>query len=293
MATTDLAALPKLMNVSLQDWLEERNMHPQAYDYIKNLAGSQTANNVPAITPAGDFLGYQAIAGDIRMNLVTGSVGTIAQPGITAIPLAMEECLNANGGEVRRNTPVEQTIIENGRVKGVVVRTKKGFETIYADKVICNVPPRHIHTVIHPRHFPRSWTNAIRRFWTPGLLSAIVGVKRNLWEEKGIDERSFIYMPGCISKDEGFAGGAMDVVMASTVSWAKDSISRPSLSSTPGRGPDGLHDFNFSLPQLDYEMRNPENVKRLTEFCENWFKSYFPSWKEDVIFWMWTPADRA
>jgi len=293
MATTDLASLPKLMDISLQDWLEQRNMHPQAYDYIKNLAGSQTANNVPAITPAGDFLGYQAIAKDIRMNLVSGSVGTIAQPGITAIPLAMEECLVANGGEVRRNTPVEQTIIENGRVKGVVVRTNKGFEWLYADKIICNVPPKHIHTVIHPRHFPRTWMNAIRKYWTPGLLSCTIGLRRNIWEEKGIDERSFIYMPGCIRKEEGFEGGAMDVVMWNMASCARDSVARASLCDKQGRAPDGLTDFLFSLPQLDYEMRNPENVKRLTGFCESWFKRFFPSWKEDVIFWMWTPGERA
>jgi phytoene dehydrogenase-like protein len=293
MATTDLAALPKLMNVSLQDWLEERDMHPEAYDYIKNLAGSQTANNVPAITPAGDFLGYQAIARYIKMNLVTGSVGTISQPGITAIPLAMEECLNANGGEVRRSCPVEHTIIERERVKGVIVRTKRGFETIFADKIICNVPPKMIHSVIHPRHFDQEWVGTIQSFWNPGLLSAMIGLKRNVWEEKGIEERSFIYMPGCIRKEEGFEGGAMDVVMWNMVSSAGDSIARPSVCDKPGRAPEGKRDFCFSMPLLGYEMRNPEKVKRLTSFCERWFKRFFPSWKEDVEFWIWTPCDRA
>lgn len=293
MATTDLGALPKLMNISLQEWLEKRHMHPEAYEYIKVLAGSQTANNVPAITPAGDFLGYQAIARDIKMNLVTGSVGTIAQPGISAIPLAMEECLNAHGGEVRRNTPVEQTIIEKGGIKGVIVRTKRGFETLYADTVICNLPPKHIHTVIHMRHFPYEFLKFLRKHWTPGLLSSIVALKRDIWADKGIEERSFIYMPGVIREEEGFEGGAMDVVMANPAAWGRGSISRPSLSTVPGRAPEGKSEMCFSLPQLDYEMRNPENVKRLTEFCEAWFKRFFPSWKEDVEFWIWTPCDRA
>ena len=293
MATTDLGALSKYMSISLQDFLEAREMHHEAYDFIKNLAGSQTANNVPGITPAGDFLGYQAMARDIGMNLVTGSVGTIAQPGITAIPLAMEECLADHGGEVRRNTPVEQTIIEKQRVKGVVIRAKNGPESIYADKVICNLPPKCIHSVIHPRHFDQEFVLSLRKFWTPGLLSAIIGLKRNLWEQKGIDERSFIFMPGCIRKEEGFQGGAMDVVIWNQASSAEGSISRPSLSKRPGRAPEGKRDFCFSMPLLDWEMRNPDRVKRLTAFCENWFKSYFPSWKEDVEFWMWTPCDRA
>jgi len=294
MATTDLGALPKLMDLPLQKWLEDRNMHKEAYDWIKNLIGSQTANNVPSITPAGDFLGYQAIAGDIKMNLVDGSVATISQPGITAIPLAFEECLNAKGGEVWRNSPVVQTIIENGIVRGVVVRKGNGFETIKADKVICNVPPMGIHSVIHPRHFDQKWINSLfKRFWNPGLLSAMIGLKRDIWAEKGIDERSFTFMPACISEYEGFEGGAMDVVMWNMASCAKDSISRPSLSDTPGRAPDGKRDFCFSLPQLGHEMRNPANVKRLTEFCENFFKKFWPSWQEDVEFWMWTPCDRA
>lgn len=294
MATTDLGALPKLMDISLQKWMEDRQMHPEAYNYIKNLAGSQTANNVPSITPAGDFLGYQAIASDIKMNLVSGSVATISQPGITSIPLAFEECLNANGGEVRRNTPVVQTIIENQRVQGVVVRNKNGFETIKADKVICNVPPMAIHSVIHPRHFDQKWISTIhKKYWNPGLLSAMIGLKRDIWKEKGIDERSFIFMPACISKYEGFEGGAMDVVIWNMASCAKESISRESLSDKPGRAPEGKRDFCFSLPQLGHEMRNPGNVKRLTEFCENWFKKFWPSWKEDVEFWLWTPCDRA
>ncbi|MCF8025689.1 MAG: FAD-dependent oxidoreductase [Desulfobacteraceae bacterium] len=294
MATTDLGALPKLMDVPLQKWLEDRNMHQEAYDWIKNLIGSQTANNVPAKTPAGDFLGYQAIAGDIKMNLVDGSVATISQPGITAIPLAFEESLNANGGEVWRNSPVVQTIIENERVKGVVVRTKNGFETIKADRVICNVPPMGIHSVIHPRHFDQKWVRKIhKRFWNPGLLSAIIGLKRDIWAEKGIDERSFVFMPACISEYEGFEGGAMDVVMWNMASCAKDSVARPSLSKKPGRAPEGKRDFCFSLPQLGHEMRTPANVKRLTEFCEKWFKRFWPNWKEDVEFWIWTPCDRA
>lgn len=294
MAMTDYAALKPLMNISLYDFLAQRDIGDVAYAYIKNLAGSQTANNVPEITPAGDFLGYQAMARDIKMNLVDGSVGTISNPGITAIPLAMEECLNANGGKVLRNTPVEQTIIENGRVKGVIIRTKKGFETVYADKVICNIPPMGIFSVIHPRHFDQEFVKTIRtKFWTPGLLSAIIGLKRDIWAEKGIDERSFIYMPDVIGKEEGFEGGAMDVVMWNMASCAVGSVARPSICKESGRAPDGERDFCFSLPQLGYEMRNPNNVKRLTGFCENWFKKMFPSWKEDTKFFIWTPCDVA
>ena len=79
-------------------------MHPEAYDYIKVLAASQTAQAEPMMTPTGDFLGYMAIAGQIRMNLVSGSVATADEPGGIAIPQQFEKVVLAHGGTVLRST---------------------------------------------------------------------------------------------------------------------------------------------------------------------------------------------
>ncbi|MGB9903170.1 MAG: phytoene desaturase family protein [Desulfotomaculales bacterium] len=292
MGRMDLAEAAAQMNISLQEWLDKRGFHPEAYDYIKVLASSQTAQAEPAMTPAGDFLGYMAIQRDIKMNLVTGSVGTVANPGCIAIPLAMEECLVENGGEVLRNTPVDQVIIEGGRAKGVIVRTKSGTETIYADAVVCNIPPKNIFSVLHRRHFPADWVKTIEtEFWSPGLLSGLVGLKRDVWAEKGIDERSFIYMPGVI-RHEGYIG-CVDIVMWNMVSSARGSVSKPGLADKAGRGPDGMRDFVFSVALTDAEMRNPQKVKRCIEWCETWARRTFPTWEEDVLFSLWTPSDEA
>jgi hypothetical protein len=80
MGRTTFEDMARLMRTPLEDWLRERDMHPEAYDYIKVLAASQTAQAEPAMTPAGDFLGYMAIARPIGMNLVTGSVATADEP---------------------------------------------------------------------------------------------------------------------------------------------------------------------------------------------------------------------
>lgn len=281
------------MNVSLQEWLDKRELHPEAYDYIKVLAASQTAQAEPAMTPAGDFLGYMAIQRDIKMNLVTGSVGTVGNPGCMAIPLAMEECIVENGGEVRRGTPVESVIIEKGRVKGVVIRARDGAETIESDVVICNIPPKHIFRVLHPRHFPADWVKRITaEFWSPGLLSAFGGLKRNIWADRGIEERSFIYMPGVI-RNEGYLG-CVDMVMWNMASSSRDSVAKPNLSTEKGRAPAGKGDFIFSTALTDEEMRNPQKVNRVIGFCEDWFKRTFPgAWENDLEFMIWTPSDEA
>jgi phytoene dehydrogenase-like protein len=270
------------MDMDVQTWLEERGLteNEEAYDYIKVVMACQNAMAEPRMAPAGDFLGYMAMARDIGMNLHSGSVATMGEPGCMAIPLAMERALNGAGGKIRRATPVEEIIIEDGKARGVSIRNKEGgFDFIEADKVICNIPPKHIFNVLHPRHFPQEWVDLLQtKFWSPGLLSAFIGIKNNVWEPFGIDERSFIWMPGII-KHEGYIG-AVDMVMWNMAACAK-------------RGPEGKRDFIFSTALTDKEMRNPKKVMRIIHFCMDWFKRTFKDWEENVEFVLWTPSDEA
>jgi phytoene dehydrogenase-like protein len=270
------------MNMDVQTWLEERGLtkNEEAYDYIKVVMACQNAMAEPRMAPAGDFLGYMAMARDIKMNLHSGSVATVAEPGCMAIPLEMEKALKEGGGEVLRKTPVEEVIIEDGIARGVIIRNQSGdFESLAADTVICNIPPKHIFNVLHPRHFPAEWVDLLQqKFWSPGLLSAFIGMKNNVWEEYGVDERSFIWMPGII-KHEGFIG-AVDMVMWNMAACAK-------------RAPEGKRDFIFSTALTDKEMRDPKKVMRVINYCMDWFKKTFKGYKENVEFVIWTPSDEA
>jgi phytoene dehydrogenase-like protein len=270
------------MEMDVQTWLEERGLtkNEEAYDYIKVVMACQNAMAEPKMAPAGDFLGYMAMARDIRMNLHSGSVATISEPGCMAIPLAMEQALNDAGGEIMRATPVEEIIVEGGKARGVIIRNRKGeFETIECNTVVCNIPPKHIFNVLHPRHFPAEWVDLLQnRFWSAGLLSAFIGIKDNVWAQYEVDERSFIWMPGII-KHEGFIG-AVDMVMWSMAACAK-------------RAPEGKRDFLFSTALTDKEMRNPRKVMRVINYCMDWFKRSFKGWKENVEFVLWTPSDEA
>ncbi len=278
MATTTPAEMATLMETPLSDWLEERNLHPEAYDYIKVLAASQTAMADPAMTPTGDFLGYMMAARPIGMNLITGSVATVAEPGPIAIPKAMEKALLEAGGEVRRSTTVTDVLIEDGRVTGVEIRTADGVGTITAGTVICTIPPKYIFNVLPRSAFPEAWSELLTtKFWGAGLLSAYIALKRDVWADHGIDERSFIYMPDILS--EGYVG-AVDMVMAVMSPWGQ-------------RAPAGRRDFVFSTALIDTEMRDPEKVRNVTDWCDNWFRETFPTWEEDMEFCIWTPSPEA
>ncbi len=282
MSTLTMEECSAAMNTDVQTWLEERNLteNEEAYDYIKVVMACQNAMAEPKMAPAGDFLGYMAMARDIGMNLHSGSVATVAEPGCMAIPLAMEEAINEAGGKILRSTPVEEIIVEDGKVRGVILRNKEGeFETLEAETVICNIPPKHIFNVIHPRHFPSEWVDLLQnKFWSPGLLSAFIGIKNNVWEEFEVNEKSFIWMPGII-KDEGYIG-AVDMVMWNMAACAK-------------RAPEGKRDFIFSTALTDKEMRNPQKVMRVINFCMDWFKKTFKGFDENVEFVLWTPSDEA
>ncbi len=288
MAQTSFEDMARLMKTPLQSWLEQRNMHPEAYHYIKVLAASQTAQAEPAMTPAGDFLGYMAIAGKIRMNLVSGSVATADEPGCIAIPMQFEKVVLANNGEVLRNTPVKEVLIENGRAVGV--RIKSGDNdydeerVIRAKNIICTIPPKYIFRVLPRNAFPSDWVDTLeQKFWGAGLLTGYCGTKRPLLPQIGIDEGSFVYMPGITRPDEGFIG-VVDMVMSDFTAWN---------NGTAKRAPQGKRDYTFSTALTDGEMRNPDRVNRVIELCEDWARATFPSFDEDVEFMLWTPSPEA
>jgi len=276
--------LAKLSRTKLQDWLEARGMHPEAYNYIKVLAASQTGQAEPRMTAASDFLGYMAMARGIKMNLVSGSVSTVDKPGTIAIPLAMEEAVVKNGGAVWRDTPVTEVIIEDGVVKGVKYKKDGEDHTLLADNVICTIPPKYAFQVLPKESFPADWVKFMKdEHWGIGLLTGWVGTKRSIIEDLGLDKRSFIYMPGITTEDEGFIG-VVDMVMCEFDAWA---------DGKSDRAPEGKTEYLFSTALTDKEMRDPERVNLVIERCEAWARANFPTWDEDVEFIIWTPSPEA
>lgn len=284
------------MNVSLQSWFERRDMHPEAYAYIKVLAASQTAQAEPAMTPAGDFLGYMMTAPRLGMNLVKGSVATADAPGCIAIPLAMESLLAAHGGEVWRNAAVRGVLVEGGRVRGVRVRWRDGGargagddaraveRTIRGARVICTMPPPYLFDVLPREAFPGRWVAQLtREFWGAGLLTGWCGMRRPQLPDIGLDAGSFVYMPGITRPDEGFIG-VVDMVMCDFAAWGDGSARR---------APRGKHDYYFSTALTDREMRDPARVGRVVQLCEDWARRTFTHWDEDCEFIMWTPSPEA
>ncbi len=295
MAMMTLGDIAQTAHMSFEQWIRARNVHPEAYDYIKVLAASQTGQADLNLTPAPDVIGHMAAAAPIKMNLVEGSCSTVANPGTIAFALLMEQVIKDNGGEVLRNAPVTEVIIENGVVKGATYQTAKGLETVTADRVICNVPSKQMLNVIHPRYFPQELVDSVQnKFWGAGMITGYGNMKSNIWADKGIEERSFIYMPDVIGTEEGYSG-CIDMVLWNLANCAEGSNSNPSLTSETGAAPKGKHGWIFSTAMTHEEMRTRQKVQRVVEWNENWWKRTFGAkkWASEMEFLMWMCTDHA
>lgn len=287
MASVTLEDIAANLRVSLQDWLGQRKLHPEAYDFLKVLAASQTCQAEPAMTPAGDFIGYMGVAPALGMNLVKGSVATPTRGGTMVIVQDFEKVVRAHGGEVLRSTAVREVLIEKGRVRGV--RIGSGDEdgdagsarTLLADRVICTLPPRQMFSVLPTEPFPSDWVETLRtKYWGAGLLTGWAVHTRNMLADVGIDPGSFVYMPAITRPEEGFIG-AVDMVMCTPSAWG---------DGDPGRGTDGRHEYIFSTALTDTEMRDPARVARVIRLCEGWAEASYPHWKDSLELIIWTPG---
>ncbi len=295
MALMSFDDVAQTAHMSFEEWLQARNVHKEAYDYIKVLAASQTGQADLNVTPAPDVLGHMCIANDIKMNLVTGSCATVANPGTISFALLMEDLLQENGGEIIRNAPVAEVIIEKGVVKGVTYQKGNGIETVYADRVICTIPSKQMLNVIHPRYFPQDLTERVQKeFWGAGMITGYGNMKSNVWAEKGIEERSFIYMPDVIGTEEGYSG-CIDMVLWNLASCARGSNSNPSLTNETGAAPEGKSGWIFSTAMTHEEMRNPHKVQRVVEWNEKWWKNTFGAnkWDSEMEYMLWMCTDHA
>jgi hypothetical protein len=119
-------------------------------------------------------------------------------------------------------------------------------------------------------------------------------MKSDIWAERGIEERSFIYMPDVIGAEEGYSG-CIDMVLWNLASCAQGSNANPSLTKETGSAPEGKHGWIFSTAMTHEEMRTPKKVSRVIEWNENWWKQTFgrAKWESEMDHLIWMCTDHA
>jgi hypothetical protein len=276
MATMSFGAIEKL-DGSLGQWLKEKNAGPEAYDFIKLLATSQMVLADPDLIPIVDYMKLPAIGKDIGMNLISGSAGAMGEPGFTDVAIKLAGLIKENGGAVLKDTPVEQVNIEGGRAKGISIRYKSAPELIEAPIVVCNIPIKHIFKVLPEQHFPGNFVKEIKEnYWGAGMVAALMGLKREIFEDKKINPRSFIFVP-CVIKDKRFRADVDFVI------WSSSNFAR--------RAPAGQHTLEVVVPLVDKDTHEKYKVDMVINEAWEFLRKNFPTIDEDRIFSIWTVSD--
>ncbi len=280
MALATPEQLKEWSKISLGDWMRERTSDQQVYEFIAAISAIHMVMGEPNMTPAGDFIQFMTNASKVGMNLISGSTGVVPKPGFIYLGELLAGLVKQNGGEILLNTPVKEVLISDHKVEGVRVIGQDGEMTFEADQVVCTALPKSMFNFISEANFPADFVDHImKEFWSPGMVTGYVGMKRNVLEVAGYNPKSWILIPSYIKSSEGFIG---DV----------DNISIIPSAFSPTLAPEGKSTFAFSIALTEPEILNDKKVQSVIDGALANVKKSFPSWDEDFEWALFTASSK-
>ena len=138
--------------------------------------------------------------------------------------------------------------------------------------------------MIPQKNFPADYVKEIKEdYYVPGLMTGFYFSHKHDWiREKGIDPRSFVYLPGVCTNRKGFEW--LDFVMCSLTWWGNVT-------------PSGLNMFLFSIPLINKKGYDQSHDKSQVDGCiqeaERFMDVNWPTWRKDILFKFWTNGPEA
>jgi phytoene dehydrogenase-like protein len=176
-AETSMEDMDKVYDIPLKDWLSARTQDEGVHDFFRMIAIVTFAGNTIEAISAGATLvllkeiaentkgfgnqgNYQLMAGGVHNTLIKGLFEFVKEKGI----------------EIRFNSIVRHTIIEDGKVRGVRVDAEEPLvpshfprtETLRAPIVVCTLPMWDVFKVISQDDLPFWYVDWIKRIQYKG-----------------------------------------------------------------------------------------------------------------------------
>lgn len=280
MALASPEQLKEWTKISLGDWLRQRTTDQDVYEFIAAISAIHMVMGEPDMTPAGDFIQFMTNASKIGMNLISGSTGVVPKPGFILLGEMLASFVKQSGGEILLDTKVKEVLIHNNKVSGVRVADANGESTYESECIVCTALPKSMFNFIPQSNFPAEFVNHIEKdFWSPGMVTGYVGMKKNMLEEAGLDPKAWILIPSYIKSTEGFIG---DV----------DNISIIPSAFSPTLAPEGKSTFAFSIALTEKEILNNEKVQKVIDGALANVRKVFPTWDEDTEWSIFTASSK-
>jgi phytoene dehydrogenase-like protein len=247
---------------------------------LASVASIHMVMGEPDMIPAGDFIRFMRTAGEIGMNLISGSTGIVPRPGFVHIGERIAERFRETGGTVRTGVTVEEVLLDRGKVVGVRARDRQGKKVFRAERVVCTVPVRKIWPFLPKKIFPSDLVTSVERdFFSVGMLTGYIGLKSNLLADAGINPKSWLLVPSLLKAEEGYIG---DV----------DIISIMPSNFEPSLAPQGKYTIAYSIALTEGELRDKARVDRVIDLGREIFHRTFPRMREDTLWEIWTFSDK-
>jgi phytoene dehydrogenase-like protein len=200
----DLASLD---DTPLRDWVERISAEPGIQMLFFYLGCATSVGNRFETYSTGEmiYILQEFLRAGRRLNELAG----VIRGGMKAILEPLARYIEAHGGEVRLNSPVESIEIRDGHAVGVnVERGERIFhsqildvETLEADFVVVTLPLWDLFSVLDESRLPRWWTDWVS--WLAGKVSYAWSVIYGL-DEPLFDLGTFRWAPNL--PRSGFSG---------------------------------------------------------------------------------------
>lgn len=165
--------------LTTKDWLSGYTRNETVHAIFRNLCAAIFACNADEI-PAKAFLTYFTSKGAFKRFgfCPRGTIGVWED---------LAAASQIKGAEIRLNTPVEDLVIDGGKVRGVTAKQNGAPIRLNSEIVISNVGPQRTLELGGPEHFPQDYRDLVRQRLKPAANIVInFATRKPLLDAPGI-----------------------------------------------------------------------------------------------------------
>ncbi len=242
--------------MSARKWLESMVTSPEVIDMAR--FSGIVMSTLPRLEDMAASTLFESLSITMRNPRIY-----LAANGYGDFVRILAQCSQSCGGEVRTSASVSQILVEDGRVRGVVLGKGKEREVIEAPIVVTAFPVWDLFGLADPGLFPDDFVKKVRHLeHRTAIFGITAAVREPVYEGKYF-----------VLTDGPRAGYPISGFMASNIA--------PQLS------PEGEHLFEVCC-QCDYELGDDRDRLRTTiEHLKQDLDEIFPGWEDKVL---WTKS---
>lgn len=166
--------------MSVRDWLKQYTDDERVFQVFHSVTSSLTSVN-DFEYPVSHFFRFLSSGGQGGLHYVG-----IAPRGNVELAKALAAAIKAKGGEVWTNSPVEQILIQKGKVTGLLIRKEgKQFE-VKTGVLISDIGPKETIKLTDRSSFPPDFLKQVDELMAVPIVHTLVASDKPLTPVKGV-----------------------------------------------------------------------------------------------------------